>query len=275
MKPHLECFLAIWLSSFGCQVALAGDYPRVGTIVVVAHLGDRIFIAADSRVGNAKDGASVTGTNDGYCKIATFESRVAFSASGVLSDSNANWTATVEFMGAAAGLRQKQIGSDAGRGILRAWYERMKNRLSAFSKEQLLARSRVDGGDLTTGILAGADGRDVWLRALTIGYQEQTGFRSSEFELTIGTKQEDYFYLGKSAVAKEFKESNSAQAIRERKSWGRRRMSRNALHRFIVRRLVELTIIHHPAKKDVGGPVDEIEIDASGAHWIQAKPQCK
>ena len=44
--------------------------------------------------------------------------------------------------------------------------------------------------------------------------------------------------------------------------------------RFKARRLVELTIQYLPNKSDVGGPIDELEMDANGPHWIQVKPHC-
>jgi hypothetical protein len=38
---------------------------------------------------------------------------------------------------------------------------------------------------------------------------------------------------------------------------------------------VELTILYHLPTVDVGGPVDEIELDGQGPRWIQVKNNCE
>jgi hypothetical protein len=61
----------------------------------------------------------------------------------------------------------------------------------------------------------------------------------------------------------------------ERSAWKRNGLKGVVFDRFKTRRLVELTILYHPDKLEVGGPVDEIELDATGLRWIRVKVNCR
>ena len=97
------------------------------------------------------------------------------------------------------------------------------------------------------------------------------------YTLTSKDPPTAYYFLGKGEIGLEFEESaTSKRAVKERARWKRMNTAGAAFDRFKTRRLVELTISYLPDSTAVGGPVDEIELDATGgARWIPVKPKCQ
>lgn len=247
-----------------------------GTIVVIAETKHRVIIAADSRAGLSDDGITIRSTDDHDCKIAPLGRRTAFSAAGILGNGASQWTAVSEAVRAAATI-SGPVGSIQGDLILKDWAESVMQRLADFSPQQLLSYAGTNDGHVTTGVLAGVEGDGrVWLRAVLINFSTAAGLSYQGYTLTSADPPTAYYFLGKSEIGLEFeRDRTSSRAVKERAAWSKRKLTGAALDEFKARRLVELTIRYHPNKSEVGGPVNEIELDASGVHWVQVKPGCQ
>jgi hypothetical protein len=258
--------------------ALYGEQITWGTIIITAQTKHYIVMAGDSRGGESEDGITIKSTSDCECKLAALGGDTAFGAAGVIGDHSRTWTAVSVANDAAAPIiKGSRIGSVDGDRILENWANLMLQRLSAFSAAQLLAVANKNEGIITTGILAGieADGTP-WLHSLKINYSILVGLRYQGYVMRSNDPPTAYYNLGKSEIAMEFEESKSSKrAIRERARWGRMKLNGLDFDRFKTRRLVELTIQFHPDRSEVGGRIDEIELDPKGIRWIALKQNCR
>ena len=247
-----------------------------GTIVIVAQAKDHIIFAADSRVG-ASNGSAVASVDDTYCKIGPLHGNTLFAAAGIVTDPARNWSADTEMDTVLVeGWRGAPMSSADGESALRRWADAMTQKLFALPRNQLVAYTKSNDGVAATGVLAGIDSdRNPWVRVSTIRLDATSGLVHQESDMTSRGSATKYSGLGQSEIAVEFDHGNTARAIEERAQWKDRSLTGIELDRFKARRLVELTIQYLPNKSDVGGPVDELELDANGPHWIQVKPHCK
>jgi hypothetical protein len=261
------------------QIATAQSRVSSGTIIVIAQTKRRVIIASDSRAGQTVNGTTVMRVDDDQCKIATLGKDTVFAAAGILGSAGSSWTATTE----ATEARTRTvptgvaIGSAQGDLILRAWAVSMQQRLAVFSPEQLFSYAAANDGHVTTGVLAGieADGT-AWIHDAMINFSDQGGLSYQGYTLTSNDPPTAYYFLGKNEIGMEFEQyKTSERALTERAKWSHMKLKGVAFDRFKARRLVELTIQYHLPSSDVGGPVDEIEVDASGARWIKVKKRCQ
>ncbi|MBI4164739.1 MAG: hypothetical protein HY508_03275 [Acidobacteria bacterium] len=231
-------------------------------------------MAADSRRGYTKTGSNVESFDDSGCKIAVLPGETVFTAAGILGRTGRRWTAASEAVAAAEHIIQsRRMERSEGDSVLERWAQAMMQKLAEFSKEQLVAYADANEGKLVTGILGGTEGEGVvWLHAVTISYP----LSYQGYTLTSLDPPTAYYVLGKAEIFTEFeKDQKSERAVAERKNWDRMKLTGVAFDQFKTRRLVELTAIHHRNKLDVGGPIDVIEIDASGPHWLALKRDCR
>jgi hypothetical protein len=265
------------------SVLLALPHPRAGqpmasgTIIVIAKTKNRVIIAADSRTETTVNGTVIQGIDDSSCKIAALSGDVVFTAAGLVSDGKHSWTAVSEAIAAIAntphGNRISAAESDL---VLANWAEAMKQNFREFSNEQLSAYAHADNGHLTTGLLAGVEKTGgAWIHAMMLNYAN--GFLSpQDYVLNSDDPPTAYTSVGKYDIFHEFEgEKKSSRAIAERAAWEHTGLLGTTFDEFKARRLVELTIMYHPDKLQVGGPVDEIELDANGVRWVQVKKNCE
>ena len=265
------------------SVLLALPHPRAGqpmasgTIIVIAHTKNRVIIAADSRTETTVNGTVIQGIDDGYCKIAALSGGVVFTAAGLLSDGKHSWTAVSEAIAAIANTPHgSRINGAEGDLVLVNWAEAMKQNFREFSNQQLSAYAYADDGHLTIGLLAGVEKTGgTWIHAMMLNYAN--GFLSPQgYVLNSYDPPTAYTSLGKYDIFHEFEgEKKSSRAIAERTAWEHAGLLGTTFDEFKARRLVELTIMYHADKLEVGGPVDEIELDANGVHWVQVKKSCE
>lgn len=247
-----------------------------GTIVVVALAKNYILFAADSRVG-ASNGTAVANVDDTYCKIAPLRGNTIFAAAGIVTDPVRTWAADTEMDRALVmSPPGERMGRTEGEFALRRWAELMLRRLSGLPRGQLLAYSRSNDGVAATGVLAGIDKDGMsWIHVSKVSSDSTGSLSHQESSMTGSGAGAKYFGLGQSEIAVEFDHADTPRAIAERAQWREMPLSGVEFDRFKARRLVELTILHVANKSDVGGPVDEVELDAGGWHWVQVKPHCK
>ena len=258
--------------------ARATESIVAGTIVIVAQAKDYIIFAADSRVG-ASNGNAVASVDDTYCKIGPLHGNTLFAAAGIVTDPARSWSADTEmdkvlvenWHGARMGSvgRQKSASAPLGRiddakavrASARINWRPIRSPMTAWLRRVCWRASiRMDAPGFTSA-------RSVWMPARGLVHQES--------DMTSHGSATRYSGLGQSEIAVEFDHGSTGRAIEERAQWKEKNLSGIEFDRFKARRLVELTIQYLPNKSDVGGPIDELELDANGPHWIQVKPHCK
>jgi len=256
--------------------AHASDSIISGTIVVVAQAKDYVIFAADSRVG-ASNGTAVASVDDTYCKVGPLHGNTLFAAAGIVTDPARSWAADTEMdIVLVQTFHGERMGSSDGESAIGGWADAMTQKLFGLPRNQLLAYTKSNGGVAATGVLAGFDkDGSTWVDVSTISFDSARGLSHQESDMAWSGSATRYSGLGQSEIAVEFDHGSTSRAIAERAQWKERNLSGIEFDRFKARRLVELTIQYLPNKSDVGGPVDEIELDANGPHWIQVKPHCK
>ena len=257
------------------QGAHAGESITAGTIVIVAQAKNYIIFAADSRVGSS-NGTAVTSVDDSYCKIGPLHNSTLFAAAGIVTDPLRSWAADTEMDKVLVTIPQTgRMGSAEGASALSRWAEAMMQRLFTLPRDQLLAYARSNDGVAAAGVLAGigTDG-STWVHVSKLSIDGAGRLSHQETGTSSRGSETKYFGLGQSEIAVEFDHGDTSRAIAERAQWKEMNLAGAESDRFKARRLVELTIQYAANKSDVGGPVDEIELDAKGQRWIQVKPHC-
>jgi hypothetical protein len=275
MKWTCVSLLAVLLMS---PNSIPSGIMATGTIVVIAQTTRNVIVAADSRSGTST-GSTVEGTDDSFCKIVALPGKTVFTAAGILGNRARDWTAASEMR---AVIEHRSVGTlveDAqGDALLQLWAEAIMKRIAEFPPIQIAAYADANEGKLITGILAGL-GREgtVWLHATILNYAKDGTLSYQSYRMTSADPPTAYYGLGKTDIFNEFERDKiSARAINECKSWEDLCLNGRTFDQYKARRLVELTIQYHIPREDVGGLVDEIELNASdGQHWIQVKPQCR
>lgn len=269
----LRVFLALLLTV--APHARATDSIIAGTIVIVAQAKSYIIFAADSRVG-ASNGTYVASVDDTYCKIGPLHGNTLFAAAGIVTDPARSWSADTEMDKVLVeNWHGARMGRTDGESALRQWAESIMEKLVLLPRNQLVAYTRSNDGVAATGVLAGIDkDGSPWVHVSTLKLDGAHGLVHQESDKTSRGSATRYSGLGQSEIAVEFDHGSTDRAIDERAQWTEKNLSGIEFDRFKARRLVEVTIQYLPNKSDVGGPVDELELDVNGAHWIQVKPHC-
>jgi hypothetical protein len=271
--------LFIFLSMTAALTASSEDQMNLGTIITIAQTKHYVIIAADSRAGDTDDGVIIKSTDDNACKIVALGSNTAFAAAGLIGNKAKNWSAVSEAATASAATISGSVPIDSAQGdsILKRWAESMIQRVADFSPQQLNSYASANEGHLVTGVLAGVekDGT-TWLHAVMVNFDALTGLSYQGYTLTSNDPPTAYYFLGKSAVSLEFSDDKTSErALAERAQWQKMKLTGVEFDRFKTRRLVELTVLYHANKGEVGGAVDQIEVSAAGLRWIQVKANCQ
>jgi len=256
--------------------AHAKESITAGTIVIVAQAKNYVIFAADSRVG-ASNGTAVASVDDTYCKIGPLHGNTLFAAAGIVTDPARSWAADTEMdVVLVQNFQGKPMGSADGESAVGRWAEAMTQKLLALPRNQLMAYTKSNDGVASTGVLAGIDqDGSTWVHVSKISFDSARGLFHQESDMAWSGSATRYFGLGQSEIAVEFDHGTTSRATAERVQWKERNLDGIEFDRFKARRLVELTIQYLPKKNDVGGPIDELELDANGPYWIQVKPHCK
>lgn len=268
--------IVLALTFFVSPRVLAIESISAGTIVVVAQAEDSVIFAADSRVG-ASNGSAVASVDDTYCKIGPLHGNTLFAAAGIVTDPERSWAADTEMDTVLVqAFHGERMGSSEGESAIGRWGAAITQRLLALPRNQLLAYTKSNDGVAATGVLAGIDkDGSTWVHVSTIRFDSARGLSHQESHMGWSGSATRYFGLGQSEISVEFDHGSTPRAVSERARWMGMNLSGRDFDRFKARRLVELTIQYIPNKSDVGGAVDEIQLDANGYHWIQVKPNCK
>jgi hypothetical protein len=220
---------------------------------VVSFSEQRIIIAGDSRAAIIWNGTeNARSLDDNTCKITPTDGNAVFAATGFEGTPGDDWSTYSEAQRAVAGTPHGTwMDTMTGGTALDHWATYLVRDIDgSFTPSQLSSITSATNGNMAFGILAGMN-------------------RAGSAWVDIAS----YAAFGKTDVFHEFFDGKSKRALAERASWNRMKAASPSYDRFKTRRLVELTIKYERSNL-VGGPIDEIEIDGSGIHWLQVKPAC-
>jgi hypothetical protein len=248
-----------------------------GTIIVIGKSPRRVILAADSRVGRTQTGVGIESVDDSYCKIAALGGHTVFGSSGVIGNSTtADWTALS--LATAIATPSTRMNREEGLKFILSWSNSIIKKLAVFSPEQLSAVALQNDGQITTGVLAGMnDDGTTWAQAVTVRYSASVGLTVPTSYDLIAKEHMEYFALGKGEIVREFVDKTSERAKVENAQWAKLKIKRGTrlFDEFEAKRLVDLTIGLEPDKASVGGPIDEVVLDARGSRWLSLKPNCQ
>lgn len=292
IEPHVE-EIAFALVVVFSMCSLAWSQMKTGTIVVVSSSKHKVVMAADSRV-NFGDGRY----EDSYCKIAALNDKLIFAATGIVGDNSyllpedLRFGATEEARKAARTfdvIPDFPVFSDQPRvhRIATDWGQAMARRFNAASdirlKHWLELISKTGERAFVLGIFAGLerDGR-VSVAVAHVDYgSPMKGFivspASSYLMYTDITDIPETTSYGMPEIVHNISEGKTDFAKVEQSGIRelRRTLPPDKLDRYLVIRLVDLTIAFHPKQEFVGGKIDAIELREGGTvQWIQRKDTC-
>ncbi len=251
----------------------AVEEDNFGSAVIFAASRDKIVIGADSR----EVILSPIGRSDRYdkCKIVTLNGKFVFAAVGKSGHhSGEHPEATWDVFALARAIAGRN-GKDSLEQIATAW----GNEVAALDDKD--AQRRIPGSEVFEGqhgiFLGFVDGRPasyqvVVEKAPTGHYQPQT----QQVELHDGSLIPSGHARD---VAVEIAEGKTDRAKRWMADFRRDHASElttwDAAMAPLIERVLELSINYSAEKDDVGLPIDLIEIDSSGTHWLRKKPNCQ
>lgn len=266
--------LAFWL---GCVIPAAVGQVKTGTVVVVYFTQDKIIMAADSRglLGE------VTPSNS-ECKIAALNRQVVFGSSQVIGVGSPPvglrpWKNTDEAHTAynnTPGETPKSVEAIAYR-----WANSISYYFQSFyfAAPGAVQQAQKDGL-LTQAYFAGLDSDGK----LSLYFVKITFDATNPLPINFGVQKiekcllNDFCFIGETEVVSEFLGLTSDRAKREAATWKPAKgfaPSDYDLLRTI--RLVDLTITYHQGIKDVGGPIDAVQLNGDGSlRWFARKRNC-
>lgn len=264
---------------------LFATVPANATTIVIGISGDKIVIAADSRVAN-EDGTH----SDTACKIAALSDRFLFVVSGRARDVTAGkvgWdakeqakTALFEVLGRPWDPKQQPDVNFAD-DVANRWLDLIRQNIADNIRSVELARLKpnqlvVDG--MFLGLSPAGNIRVAYAAVRrSKGSPPRIEARPGRPYLVPDAMAYMQLVPDKLELFDEFYKVTSPRANAELA------ISREQAHKwqpgeFEVRRamrLVEL-IIKYDTAHDVGGPIDAVELRKGGTvHWIQQKAKCK
>ncbi|MFL6352783.1 MAG: hypothetical protein ACJ74Z_13170 [Bryobacteraceae bacterium] len=236
----------ISLLSFGLPNARA-------TSIVILRTANRVYIGADSRRSYRESGESYTGS---VCKIVP-AGRLLFVASG-LTYANDEQVASVA----------AKIGRVSP--TVRYAIEEFRRRMQQFLPQALAAEARIDRNRVRKGLILEAAfiGMERNLVSVSVEWYRSSGNLSKPRVTTdrrtyasAAVGRYDFIFLGKRRAIDRY--------LRGR-SWPIRNDA-DAIS--LITRLINLEISESP--ESTARPIDILELDRTGSHWLQRKASCE
>jgi hypothetical protein len=237
----------------------AWSQQGTGTIATFRLTPERAIVAADSRT--VLHGCS-SGVNDNVCKVATFDNKLVFAASGYSGrfkcGSDSAWNVrdiTKKFY--------RQEGVPALDPFVTAWARMMANVLSEDSK---ISPPVSHGGIILGAVFILVDARGQ-VKADSVRFSPSS---DGDIHVDIGhvIPNGGDNMMGQGAVILEF---NAGQTERS-KQWHRQIDKLDPDQRVVA--LAKLTE-QFDSSGMVGGPIDSILLTKSGVRWLSVKPDCR
>jgi hypothetical protein len=260
-----------------CSVQPTAAQIEHGSVGVIYYTPEKIVMAADSRVSPGS-GAPIPPANDG-CKLAAIDGKIVFVSTGLVR--TASWDNNDIIRSAYSKVKSAHPKvSEYLLEIAKEWAVMVRDRFNsvALLQSQLFRRMISDNGPgaLTIAHMGGLSGTGelVLFQMSVTPNVSSTGAVGSAGPIPACSNH-NFCASGVINVVLEFVNSLSERAKREALEW---RPPKGTLSRdydiFKAKRLVELTILHQDGK-DVGGPIDAVQLSRDGSiHWQALKSIC-
>jgi len=263
--------LLILILGFGMtQHAVAQDETR-GTVIVTGWSQFKIVIATDSR-----SSPLVGIPRDDICKVITLDNRSVFTAAGSI-DYNSFWNGFTEAPKAFAvakknlkpGKYLREAAIQWGKSIAKGFNE-------GLARDRTGTMTTVYDGRILNGIFVGFENGTIAM------YQEEIMFDpSTQKAKRIDDEFQAYPTLhwggmGHSETVNEILIGQTNLARREQRQWEKLKLSIDPRDQdaYWAIQLVKASMIYNPYRNEIGGPINALEITASGTRWIE-KHTCK
>jgi hypothetical protein len=272
------CFLLLAAAAFS-----TGAQIRHGTVGVAYFTKDKdkIILAADSR--SLRENEPNALPNDSVCKIAAPSGKLVFVSSGISSYDNGgmgdpvqSWS-NVDLIHRAYSIASTKPIPTYGHIIETAhkWTNLVSVHLESLRSSHpndFMDAVKNGHGLLTRAILGGLNDNGILLLSVAnVRFQDGAVVSTSEAIECPG----GFCAIGASDIEQEFVNRTSARAKKEAQQWKPPVKSKVADYDILkTMRLVELTIKYQRGK-DVGGPIDAVEMDRFGrVRWFAVKKNC-
>jgi hypothetical protein len=251
-----------------------------GTAIVIGYSKDKIVIAAESRRGD--EGKSY---EDDACKVTALSDRFLFTVSGRNDDKTdgvLGWDATEQAKSAFSRMSRLPLEFTPALDTASFWEETLLQNINDHIRPSELANlgptpMYIDGWFLGLSPMGniqaayariGTIPRTYPVRLYAPPVVDGGVLDTMEYRVQGGDQRLfDEFYKASSARAK----AESSKTAELFKTWS----SEEVDVREVIR-MLELIIQYTDRPKDVGGPIDAVELKRGGTvHWIQRKPICK
>ncbi len=284
IKVKLDCVPLFLLIAALTVVSVQGQITS-GTIIVFGRSGNKFYVAADSREG--KWGQH----DDNYCKIASLDGRLLFTATGMIGyDWNPNpffqsWTAQGLAREVFHSVNHEPSYSVDIEATATQWVQlakiRIQDILMTESGADAILKS-MENNQVLGGVFAGVDPNGK-LRVYKVAiYIDSEKLRKRELvSPEILPIEEDNFPVpiesaGKQSIVNEYLEGQTKQAQQWKKELSSNRKFskiKDSDVRLAVQ-LVDLTI-RNVSSDEVGGPIDAASLSSTGkVVWFQRKDSC-
>jgi hypothetical protein len=245
-----------------------------GTVVVIGWSSTKIAVAVDSR------GFDDTGKyRDDICKIVRLDGHSIFTAAGNIihaRDGRALWNAQEA---ASAAFKQAQTAGSAPRlsTAARSWGDHMVASINqALASDPSGSMLMLENNIFLTGVFTGFENGSTELYQVEIGFDSDTRQAKEKFYPERQRRTIHFGALGRNEIVNEVVADKTRFARAEQRKWAASETNipaRDRDARWAIR-LVQLTMMYHPQKADVGGPIDALEITSKGIRWVERKPGC-
>ncbi len=223
------------------------------TSIVILRSANRIYVGADSRRSYRESGETYSGS---VCKIVP-AGRLVFLASGLTYANN---------------QQVASVGSEVGNSspTMRYAIERFRERMRQFLPQAIAAEGRIERNATRKGLI---------LEAAFVGLENNVGSATVEWYRTNGSSVKphltsdrrtyssaiggryDFIFLGKRRAIDQYLRGRSPVV----------RSDADAIR--IVTQLINLEISESP--ETTAPPIDILELDRTGMHWLQRKAGCE
>ena len=248
-----------------------------GTIVVAGHHNGTTVIAADSRVFHTNAGTY----EDNQCKLVALNDKVLFAAVGLSairiggSQTNGLFFSTEDAKRSldlvmSDNDHPSRLDLDIASRIADAWGNRVSATMVSLFFGDHVSEIQPEG------IFIVATNEGPLLSFATVSRGPRDGEWTWEVSTSPAPNETRFIPFGHPQTVLELLQGTTDRSRSElsRLAEETKGKSRQERDRMTVQRYVELTIAWNLELHDIGGPTDIAEVDKTGIHWIQRKPNC-
>ena len=244
-----------------------------GTVIVTGHSKTKLIVAADSRnVGKTTE----------VCKILVLNNRTIFAVSGDATHANPQvtyWNAYAQawytFENAKSSPNTTRLKNAAD-----SFGARFTNEVNQALKTDTKGSTELiqeNGNTVVNAVFSGFENNLAEMYRVSVNYDPSSRIVNYKLDTVANSDEIAFGASGWNETVLEVLTGATPFSKSERRKW--RMFSQGIPLRdrdlYLAMRLVELTMMYHPHREDVGGSIDALEITTAGIRWVQCKPKCQ